>query len=111
MNLRISVPLRGVISTSEAVLILLLNFVLPGVGTAILGCFLQARHFHRATPSGAGDDEMLRHAKVRLRLYRRRALILGILQFLLTFIFLTGWLWALLLSIQIFRDSRTYAAR
>ena len=107
MNLRVTVPLRGVISQSEAVLILLLNIFLPGIGTAILGCFLQAKHFQRVTPQ-ENDEEVLRSAKVKLRRYRKRALTLGILQFLFFPIFLAGWLWAIFLSIQIFRDARTY---
>ena len=42
-NLRVTVPLRGHLSVWQAVLILIVNLMLPGIGTALLACTIDER--------------------------------------------------------------------
>ena len=49
MNLQTTVPVRGQLSVGQAVLILLINLLLPGVGTAILACFVHEHFYMNAT--------------------------------------------------------------
>ena len=49
MSLQTTVPVRGQLSVGQAVLILVINLVLPGIGTAILACFAQERFYMTAT--------------------------------------------------------------
>ena len=48
MNLQTTVPVRGQLSVRQAVIILVINLVLPGIGTAILACLAHERYFMNA---------------------------------------------------------------
>ena len=49
MNLQTTVPVRGKLSVGQAVLILFINLFLPGIGTAILACFVHEHFYMDAT--------------------------------------------------------------
>lgn len=68
-----------IISTSCAVILLIVNIFLPGWGTVALMCF---SHHHK--------------------IY---FLLIGLLQFLLTCIII-GWVWAIITSVQVIKKSR-----
>ncbi len=42
-NLRVTVPLRGHLGLCQSVLILVVNLILPGVGTMMLACMINER--------------------------------------------------------------------
>ena len=60
-----------------ATLVLVLNILLPGIGTMIAGCL-------------AGGDSAINN------------IIVGLLQIVLTPFFLVGWFWSLILGLQIY---------
>ena len=53
MNLQTTVPVRGQLSVGQAVLILVINLILPGIGTAILACFAHERNYMNAMNAAA----------------------------------------------------------
>ena len=52
MNLRITVPVRGLLSLEYALYILAVNIIVPGLGTILLACLLKERNYlsQTATP-------------------------------------------------------------
>ena len=54
LNLRISVPVRGQISLRQALVSLIANVLVPGLGTALLACYISDKQYrltaHGLTP-------------------------------------------------------------
>ncbi|BFZ11912.1 hypothetical protein BsWGS_14951 [Bradybaena similaris] len=91
--LRDSIPFMG---TCTAVVCLLLNIVLPGSGTLTAG--LSVLCCSKVRPKGGSKAHcILMNAGV------------GLLQFLLTFVFLLGWIWSLMWGVAFLKMAKNYS--
>lgn len=113
-NLKITVPLRSRVSFCEAILVLIINLVLPGLGTAILACYASEKFYISDTALELArkknqTEELFCLIRSKTRQYKRRVLIIALLQFISVLFALIGWFWALSTSIQLLRDTRTYS--
>lgn len=117
LNLSLTVPLRGRLSIWQAVAILIINLVLPGIGTAILACFISEKVYisemalAQAQKGDKEAEELAKNLKIQTRRYRRKAVLTGLLQFIGLVLVLAGWFWALSLSIMLVSDAITYGGK
>lgn len=49
LNRKVTEPVSGHMKTYQAVIVLIVNLVLPGIGTVMIGCFTSNNIFRRNT--------------------------------------------------------------
>mgnify|MGYP000932845264 CR=1 FL=1 len=111
-NLRLTVPLRGHVSLCQALLVLIINLALPGLGTLLLACFASEKFYwsDSAQELAAQNnlEEIQQKIRTQIRKFRRYVVTIGFLQLLGVLCLMAGYVWALTTSIQLLRDACTY---
>ena len=96
---------------------MIINLVLPGIGTAILACLISGKVYisemalAQAQKGDKEAEELAKNLKIQTRRYRRKAVLTGLLQFIGLVLVLAGWFWALSLSIMLVSDAITYGGK
>jgi len=109
----VTVPLRGQLSLRLALLILIVNLIVPGLGTALLAFAFNERLYMSDTAlalveKGEFKQEFYTLIKQKIRRHRYFVVSVGAAQLFSVCLFLFGWVWALATSVSLVRDAYLY---